>query len=171
MPVFSLPIVIDAIVKVSAILSGTALVAAALRRASASTRHLVWTLGLISALAVPALAVVTPRWEVPLLRVSMPAAAPIISGDRPAAPPRHLATSTANVRSKSPATAAPTGPAAPWQLPGWPAVLLIVWAAGAAMILGRLAVGLAAVQWLARRTPIVTDAPWLPQARTIARQF
>src|SRR5205085_11648156 len=130
MPAFSLPIAIDAIVKVSAILSGTALVAAALRRASASTRHLVWMLGLISALAVPALAVVTPRWEVPLVRVSTPAASPMVGGDRPAAPLRHLATSTANVRSKSPASAPPTGPAAPWQLPGWPALLFIIWTAG-----------------------------------------
>src|SRR5215213_9015552 len=50
---FSLPLVLDAVAKASVILAITAVVAASLRRASASARHFVWTLGLLSALAAP----------------------------------------------------------------------------------------------------------------------
>src|SRR5215470_15977225 len=67
---FPLPLVVDAVVKASVILGATALTAAALRRASASARHLVWTLGLLSALAAPVLSLALPRWELPIVRVS-----------------------------------------------------------------------------------------------------
>src|SRR5262245_50974349 len=67
---FSLPLVVDAIVKASVILGATALTAAPLRRASASAPHLVWTLGLLGALAAPILSLALPRWELPIIRVS-----------------------------------------------------------------------------------------------------
>ena len=37
----------------------------------------------------------------------------------------------------------------------------MIWTIGAALIVGRVLVGLAAVQWMSRRTRVVTDAPWL----------
>src|SRR5690348_5599969 len=70
MPVLFLPAAIDLVLKATLILGVTALAAASLRRASASARHLVWMLGLVSALAVPALSIVTPRWEVPLVTIT-----------------------------------------------------------------------------------------------------
>src|SRR5688500_6946695 len=70
MNIISLPIVLDAAAKASVILAIAALAAVALRRASASARHLVWSLGLLSALAVPALSVALPRWELPIVRVA-----------------------------------------------------------------------------------------------------
>ena len=51
MTFLTVPLVLDAVAKASVILAVTALVAASLRRASASARHFVWTLGLLSALA------------------------------------------------------------------------------------------------------------------------
>src|SRR5437867_11667711 len=69
----SLPVLVDGIAKASIILAAAALAAAALRRAAASARHLVWTLGLTSALLVPALTFVAPRWELPLVRIAAPA--------------------------------------------------------------------------------------------------
>src|SRR6266545_4989565 len=77
MTIISLPIVVDAVAKASVILTITALVAAALRRASASARHFVWTLGLVSALAAPVLSVALPRWELPIVRVAATAETPI----------------------------------------------------------------------------------------------
>jgi HEAT repeat protein/beta-lactamase regulating signal transducer with metallopeptidase domain len=47
-------------------------------------------------------------------------------------------------------------------------ILLTVWLAGAVAILGRLLVGLAAVQWMTRRLELITDAPWLPMAIGLA---
>src|ERR1700737_859974 len=69
MTFLSLPIVLDAVAKASVILAVTALVAAVLRQASASARHFIWTLGLLSALAAPVLSVALPRWELPIVRV------------------------------------------------------------------------------------------------------
>src|SRR4051812_19693378 len=75
MTFLSLPIVVDAVVKASVILGTTALAALVLRRASASARHLVWTLGLVSVLGVPVLSLALPRWELPIVTVAAPAQA------------------------------------------------------------------------------------------------
>ena len=48
------------------------------------------------------------------------------------------------------------------------AIALTIWAIGAAIVLGRLLLGIAAVQWMSRRTALVTDAPWIPLARSLA---
>src|SRR4029078_12635783 len=75
MTFLNLPIVVDAVVKASVILGTTALAALVLRRASASARHLVWTLGLGRALGMPGLSLALPRWELPIVTVAAPAQA------------------------------------------------------------------------------------------------
>jgi beta-lactamase regulating signal transducer with metallopeptidase domain len=190
MTVISLPIVLDAVAKASVILAATALVAAALGRASASARHFVWTLGLLSALAAPALSVALPRWELPIVRVNVapPAArepAPLSTRQAPVL--THNATAIAPQADHStslvagPSTSLVAGPSTELgagtasrittssgrSIP-WRPILLFTWMAGAAVILGRMFLGLAAVQWMSRRTPVVTDAPWLAQAQTLA---
>jgi beta-lactamase regulating signal transducer with metallopeptidase domain len=169
MTVISLSIVLDAVAKASVILAATALVAAALGRASASARHFVWTLGLLSALAAPALSVALPRWELPIVRVNVapPAArepaplstrqAPVLTHNATAIAPQADPAGTASRITTS------SGRSIPWR-----PILLFTWMAGAAVILGRMFLGLAAVQWMSRRTPVVTDAPWLAQAQTLA---
>ena len=82
MPFFSLPFVVDLVAKASIILGVTALVAAALRHASASARHFVWTLGLLSALAAPVLTLALPRWELPIVRIAATAAPSIAQSQR-----------------------------------------------------------------------------------------
>src|SRR5262249_30940398 len=71
------PIVVDAVVRASLVLAVTGLAALALRRVPASALHLVWTLGLAGALAVPALSLVTPRWELPIVKIAQQASAEI----------------------------------------------------------------------------------------------
>lgn len=170
----TLPLVIDAIVKAALILAVTALVAGALRRASASVRHFVWALGLLSALAAPLLSFALPRWELPIVTIAAPAvpapAAALETSTRAA-----VDAITAPLRARRTATAASTTAAAPpvtraqsASLPSWPAIALMIWAAGALTILGRMVLGLLAVQWMSRRTPEVTAAPWLEQARSLA---
>ena len=51
----------------------------------------------------------------------------------------------------------------------WQQMLAAIWMMGAAVILARILVGLAAVRWLSRRTQEITDAAWLPKARALAR--
>src|SRR4051794_18346923 len=67
----------------------------ALRHASASIRHLIWTAGLAGVLVMPLLPLITPRLEIALPKMDTPAA-------RAAAP---------SVRSESPATFAPASTA------------------------------------------------------------
>jgi HEAT repeat protein/beta-lactamase regulating signal transducer with metallopeptidase domain len=171
----SLPIVLDAVAKASVILAATALVAASLRRASASARHLVWTLGLLSALAVPALSAALPRWELPIVRVSASVPpvdvarnatsieqAPVVSRQAPAI--KHAGSGSA-----TPADATSQFTTANGTPISWRTVLLFAWISGAIVILGRMLLGLAAVLWLSHRLPVVTDAAWLSQAQSLAR--
>ncbi len=185
MTLMSLPVVLDAVAKASVILAVTALAAASLRRASASSRHFVWTLGLLSALAVPALSVALPRWELPIVRVrpstvlGAGTGAPvtgIVNASQvqgPTAPALSPGEGAALRRGAASAAAAPGVsteiPSASGVSISWRAIALFAWMAGAGVILGRMLLGLAAVQWLSRRTPIVTDAPWLAQAESLAR--
>src|SRR5260221_265456 len=152
MTLLSLPIVLDAVAKASVLLALTALGAAALGRASASARHFVWTLGLLSALAVPALSLALPRWELPIVRIAAPVASPaaglpLSGGSEPAlspassavAPPRHLRRVTAR-----------GWPAPPRGQAGWGA-------AGQRPAAGRVPRGLPG-GWSAHSEPRVPDA-------------
>ena len=158
------------------ILAVTALVAASLRRASASARHFVWTLGLLSALAAPALSVALPKWELPIVRVR--AAAPVSNAPATASiasAERTFASARAVKNGKRPLVPQPRRPANDDSITTtggaaipWRAILFFAWVAGAMVILGRMFLGLAAVLWMSRRTPAVTDAPWLAQAQALA---
>ena len=188
MALLDTPVVIDMLVKASVVLGATALVAAALRRASAAARHLVWTLGLVGALAAPALTLVLPRWEVPIVEIARdvpaaPASAEDALGRRTAAPRPSVAEepqqAAAHSRVRSTSTASETAlvPRAAWvaALAGrlgalsWPVLLFLAWAVGAAAILARMLMGHAAVQWMSRRTPVIDAAPWLAEAQSLAR--
>ena len=72
---------LDIALKATVLLLLTGVVLAALRRASASARQLVATLGLAGTLLLPAVTLVAPRWEIPLLPnpVPVPSAHPSTS--------------------------------------------------------------------------------------------
>ena len=175
---------IDAILKSTALLTLTAGVSLLLRRASAATRHMIWTLGLLGALVLPVLSMAVPRWQLPVVMVAgQPApgaggsaqehqTAPASSEvSTVAAPDPRVSRATANIGDAKPHAAPGTETPAPTQRPApvtWQSAILTIWIAGAIAILARLAVGLLAVQWLSRRTEPVTDAPWLPLARRLA---
>ena len=55
---------IDAAIRVTVLLAATWLVASLMGRASAATRHLLWTVAVVTALGMPLLSSVTPRWNV-----------------------------------------------------------------------------------------------------------
>ncbi len=136
---------VDIAVKAAMVLVGALVVTRLLRRASASTRHQVWTVALISVLALPALTAALPAWQVPVLPASVGeiAAAPIAvaphapeaeSGARPSAAPRAEPSATpsnaaapraelSGVPSNAPVpraepSATPSSSAAPRAVPG-----------------------------------------------------
>ena len=167
--------VVDAVIKATVLLCLAAGLSFLLRRASAAARHFVWTLGLVSALVLPALSFALPRWELPLITLSSPAPLLTEPFEEPTAtaprPTRQRALEAAPAAASpnlgaSPAPAAIAEEHAPRF--SWPAILFAIWCAGALAVISRLIVGLAAVQWMSRRTERVAHAPWLPLARELA---
>lgn len=178
----------DAILKATLLFAAAGLVSLVMRKATAAARHLVWTLALVSAVALPLLSLALPRWQLPIVTLASSAATQsgAVSVVSPA--PREddpIATAPVSRGPRMAPTAAMPGSDAPGvstagphatsrlSLPdvSWPYALLALWALGAGAVLLRLATGLLGVQWLSRRTERVTDAPWLPLARTLASEL
>ena len=166
----------DTIAKASILFAAAGLVSVALRRGSAAARHMVWTLALLSALALPFLSISLPRWQLALVTFAAPAAPEAASATETprAAPPVHTTASAVRAErsAAAPSLTSETNRAsvtrfAMPQIP-WSVLLFVLWAAGAAVLLLRVGVGLIAVQWMSRNTDRVTDAPWLPLARELA---
>src|SRR5262249_26927486 len=156
MSLITLPIVVDAVIRASLVLAVTGLAAVTLRRASASARHLVWTLGLAGALAVPMLSMMTPRWELPLVRIAQPASVemPQAVGTTQQVAPAFRRELQSGREIAGPPNRTSAESAAPRTPLSWTAIVFLVWAAGAAVILGRMVLGLIAVQWMSRRTAL-----------------
>jgi beta-lactamase regulating signal transducer with metallopeptidase domain len=166
---------VDAIWIVSTLLKGTALllaaamVAAILRRASASLRHLVWGTVIATLLVLPLVSAVVP-WRVAVVALA-PAAAPS------SAPPSTMAPGEPSLARETPATvSAPAAAAAQTDasqsaLPqrrwlqrltpaSWFALLLGLWALGALYLLGRLAVGALVLARVVRRGTSLDAPEW-----------
>ena len=165
----------DAIFKATLLLAGAAIAATVLRRRTAAARHLLWTLALVSAMVLPALSLTLPRWQVPLVTLESaaipPAApevavAPPIEVSAPVTPPRRA---SAGTNLNMPGETRSRQSMAPRL--SFSATLLLIWALGATLILGRLALGFAAVGWMSRRTERVTAAPWLQLARALGAEL
>jgi HEAT repeat protein/beta-lactamase regulating signal transducer with metallopeptidase domain len=146
-----------------AALQGTALLllvatlAWGLRRASAASRHFVWSLGLAGLLLLPVLATALP-WRLAILPAPIRRAAETVAtlDPTPSAPQR---AAPVTLRSAPPQEPAPS-PAtrAPLDLG---AIALGLWLIGVAFGLGRLVVGVLVVARLVRRAEPVTDSDWL----------
>ena len=125
------------------LLAAAALAAALMRRRSAAARHLVWGLAMVSLLALPALSLVLPHWELAFVSVDAIHPALLVPGARAAA----LAA-----------------------LP-WGTMALSLWAAGALIALVRLVVAQAAVRALARRATPITGGEWRERMESAAREL
>ena len=169
---------VDALIKVTLVLGVAGAAALVLGRASAALRHLVWTLALTSALVLPALSIALPRWQLPIVTLTSEAA-PAAAEAMATAPSlsRRTRTSDAVVITKGDASAAialsTPAAAVPPVVRVTPRIsltmaLVAIWAAGVLAVVGRLVVGIIAVQWMSRRTVRVVDAPWLPLALELA---
>lgn len=169
----SLPVFAAAVGRATVILALAGLVAAALRRSSASARHLVWVLGLVSALVVPALSAAVPKWELPVVTIAAPPVA-LSSSERGAVPAPSLPPEGGNYKSaEAPAPAPMRDPVLSafkrnLAATSWNAFALLIWSVGAAIVLGRMLLGLVAVQWMSRRTRVVTGGPWIATAQGLA---
>jgi HEAT repeat protein/beta-lactamase regulating signal transducer with metallopeptidase domain len=141
--------------------------AVALRRASAASRHLTWSVAMMALLVVPLLSLMLPPWRV---AVSMPTVsdgqtvvpAPpraAVAHDWPA-PLRGVSHPARPVDSADATTAAPVHVDAVSET-DWTALFALAWIAGTCALLCRLALGLARVSRICRRAEAVTARDWL----------
>jgi len=179
----SITTVLEACLKATLVLCLAGIVVSLRRRASAAARHLVWALGLASAVALPVLSTFVPAWDLPLLPAAAPAPVshPLAMSSVPTAPPmlalpdRRPHTSPALYGNAPP----PAPPAA--DAPGWPALaldrlpvsilLLLAWLAGVVVVVVPLLVGGARVWWLRRRSEPLASPVWSDLAREVARSL
>ena len=172
---FALPALLDAAAKVSLLLALAFVVAAILRRAPASARHLVWLVALACALALPVCAGLLPGWRALPEWMSwetIHAAASRSQHGTDGTDATHLfppAASTPFVASvpSVPSIAKP----APQILRISASALLAIWAAGAGLLLAPLACSVFALRRISRRTRPLDDARLAAHIARIAREL
>ncbi len=167
---------VDTLVRGTVLLLLLFAMAPVLRRASAGLRHLVWSAGLVGVLLLPLLATSMPRARVlPWTEAASVSAVPLAPA--PGAPAAVAAAALPDVSAGptpatgpcegcgtgAPAAVAPMrgggggGGGASWSIMAW---VLVIWGAGAALLLARLAAGALAVRRIGRQATPLQDAGW-----------
>jgi beta-lactamase regulating signal transducer with metallopeptidase domain len=174
---------VDVAIKAALMIAGAGLVVLILRRASAAARHLAWSLGLAAALALLPLAVLLPRWSLPILPAigSVPAAGP--ASDRapaaavaftPADDPRIewqgapegpalLPSAGSGVRPTRSMAALSMADRAVW--------VLALWVSGALVVVAPLGIATVRVRRLARVCERLEGSEWAALARDLCTRL
>ena len=146
------------------------------RRRPARVRHLLWTTTFALLLGLPALSLVGPAWEVPLLpapaadtRAVRPAgrtpAPPVVrepAGELPPPPPGRVSPRPASTPTRE---TEPPSPSRALPLP------LLLWSLGCATALASLLAGMLRFGRLVRRAQPVHDPVWLRQAALVRERL
>ncbi|MGD2155211.1 MAG: HEAT repeat domain-containing protein [Gemmatimonadales bacterium] len=170
----SMTLLADAAVKGVIYLALLFAVVGALRRGSAATRHLFWSIGLTGLLLIPVLSVVIPlRIELPFasgppdVAPSFEEAAPQPVIDTSERAKDIVGTSIASgekaagdERAASPVVPVKSRSRVRFELPGLTGLLAALWLAGVLVVLGRLVVGLIATSVIARRGLPLDGRAW-----------
>jgi beta-lactamase regulating signal transducer with metallopeptidase domain len=172
-------------IRATVLLLGAWLATRVLRRASAATRHLIWTSAVAGVLTLPVLAATVPVWNVPLISMAGTTNLPLESVAAPG-PPKREANASPISRSASPVMPSATvkrDVAAPAQrsLIGaarsfagrftMNGVLAGAWLSLALLLLSRLAIATARVSSWQRASLAIEDTRWLTLLRRLSRQY
>lgn len=166
-PVFSL--FLEAALKGTVVLVAAWALTRALRHASASVRHLIWTAGLAGVLIMPLLTIVTPRLEIAVPTIvarETPPAVASVNRDE-ASVPSPVAIAASNLAVTDASTRAPGARSLPSSTELARAIPLI-WLLVALAVLGRIALGTARLSVWTRRARPVVDGTWLSLTRQLA---
>ena len=174
-------------IRATVLLLGAWLATRVLRRASAATRHLIWTSAVAGVLMLPVLAAIVPVWNVPLISMAVTTDRPLESIAAPAAPKREANAGPASRSPNSnPFTPSPTVKregAIPAQRSIIGAarsfterftmngVLAGAWLSLALLLLSRLAIATARVSSWQRTSLAMEDTRWLTLLRRLSRQY
>lgn len=151
--------------KVTVMLILAWLVTRSLRHSSAATRQLVWLLAAVCALAIPALGIVLPQIDVPIIPVmsDIANASPPANSERDSRLANHDDTDQAMSASAAGEKVSP--------MPSVHFVLAAIWLVGAVAYLSPLLIGLLAVRRERNRAYAVSDPVWLKMVERAAREF
>ncbi len=184
-------LIVAVAVKGTLLLLTAFLVVGLMRRASAATRHAVWTVAFAAVLALPALFAVLPVWQVPVLTGPSPTglfappppvapAAPAVAPSPPpsgARPDQVWDDGVAPLAGEHREGAAPGGEriervwlsaSQPTPLEDGRAWLLLAWAVGAGLVAARWVFGLVGAWRLVQRAEPVYDLGWLELKERVA---
>ena len=147
------------LLKGSLVMIAAAAAVALMSRASAATRHFIWTLAVIGLLVLPVVATMLPAWEI---------AVPIASSERgaavnparlapiaPTTPPKIDGFAASVARINDDANARPNAP-----LP-WPLLLGAVYGVGALVLFARLLHQRSAARRIVREATAISDQAWM----------
>ncbi len=160
-----LSVLAEIVLKSTLLLVAGAAIAFALRGATASLRHLVWTWSLAGMLAIPALSLVLPRWQLPLLSAPMAAGVSEMIALPTAAAPiadRRIDIRDGTLDSRTPSdVASQAAQTSPDNSPrDWIGSLILLWLGGVAAGIITIAGGFLALRRIARQSRELTDAQW-----------
>ncbi len=182
------------------VLAVAGLIAWALRKQAAASRHLVWTLGIVTVLALPFLTSLLPQWSVPVLpaaseeapaavvatveaseraeRTTEPVApvapAPAASSQEPTPRPRSEATQPTPEATRVEQVPAPGvfAVAMGWaQAFHWTTWVVIIWLGVALAILARLIVAHIGISRMVRRARVIDEEAWHDLADIVAAEM
>ena len=142
--------------KITVVLALAALVVACMQRSSAGSRHHVWTVSILAALALPFLTVLLPVWH----STTLAHAATLLTTSHSAAP---TPTSSYAEPMVVNATTLATYGAGLW--------VLAIWALGAAILASRLLVGLIRLAILSTRSHALLIDTWNSDLRTLTESL
>ena len=137
-------LLIQLAVKTSILLTAAWAVTRAMKPCSAATRHLVWAIAILATLVLPLVALLAPRWDLPVL----PAEAPWGFVEK--------STAISGLETLPTSDRVGAAPKANWQ-----GLLIGLWMAGLVFGLLRLATGVAWAMWIVRHAERLSDPEWL----------
>ena len=144
------------LLKGTMLMSAAAALSTVMFRASAATRHFIWTLTIVGLLLLPVFSTTLPRWELalPLAPIETSAAIEVArrGGITSAAPVTVSESATPRVSVIESADTA-------GRLP-WPLVLVTLYAVGVLILLGRFVAHCSVARRIVRRTTAVSDREW-----------
>jgi beta-lactamase regulating signal transducer with metallopeptidase domain len=168
----ALRVFLEVAVKGTLLIAIVAIVAASLRSVTASLRHLLWSSTLVAMLAIPALMLVLPRWQMGLLSSTSVTALAPSELDAPSSPP--VATEPATpINAPAGRVIDDIGPRTPKITEQRPLMetLSLLWLGGVAVGIITLVGGLLTLRRVARRAVPLASPEWKDLAAELHRDL
>jgi beta-lactamase regulating signal transducer with metallopeptidase domain len=162
---------VESCLRASVVLCAAWATTAAMRRASASTRHFVWMCAIAGSMVASAMSFVGPSWTVPVPSTFISTQGAVVSDASPEAVPSTKVAPRIVVSSE---TSPPTPSTSLMSAgPTWmdlTLVGLLLWGAGALSVLAFVISGAVGAWWI-RRSAAPLKATWVDEAHVLAEAF